>query len=426
MKLHPYSISLAGLSGLRRRVLFLSLLLALTAVRAQEAVRASLAGQDAAEARKRALANQRFNLKLGPVSLRFNTSAAIEATDNIRASENHPQADLGLRGQVNTFALWRVTERNSLTLGLGLGYVKYLRATEYDSVYVTPDTDVSFDIYAGDFLINLHDRFDYTQDVTSDPTVSGTGSLSRFDNTAGIKVLWDLNKALLSFGYDHRNSIATEQRYQYLTHSAELVSLSAGFQLNPTLQAGLEVSGGLLDYDHGLIQDNQHVAVGPFLNGQLTEYTSFQLGAGYVLYFLDELVWPGPFTNAATTLDAVYFSGALRQQAGQLLSHSLRFSRSVQSGIASQLLDLWRVEHWAAWHLLRKTGLTTTLSYEHGRQPGPRGETLDRYGGGISFARTLTRQATARLSYQTYYKTSDQPNRGYLQNRLVLDLTYAF
>jgi hypothetical protein len=237
-----------------------------------------------------------------------------------------------------------------------------------------------------------------------------------------------LNQALLSLGYDHRNYLATEKRFDYLSHTAELLSFSAGFQINPTLQTGVEISGGLLDYDlsPNFIQDNQHIAAGPFLAGQLTEYTSFQLGAGYVFYFLDAVVWPGLFTNAATTLDAFYLAASLRQQVGDLLDHQLRVSRAVQSGIASQLLDLWRVEHWATWHVLRKTAVNTTLSYEHGEQKGRGGEILDRYGAGVSFGRPLTKKATGRVSYQIYYKQSDQPNRGYLQNRLVLDLNYAF
>ena len=406
---------------------WLGLGVALTSVApAQEALRASMAGQDMAEARKRALENQSFNLKLGPVSLRFSGNLSTEASDNIRASENNAQADLGIRAQLNTFAVWRVTEKNSLTLGLGLGYVKHLKATEYDSLYITPDTDLSFDVYAGDFLINLHDRFDYSQDVSADPTVSGTGSLSRFENTIGIRTVWDLNKAVVSAGYDHQSYIATQTQYESLTHSAELLSTSIGFQVRPTLQTGLELSGGLLDYQQNKIQDNQHVAIGPFLNGQLSEYTSFQISAGYVTYFMESLIVPSVITNSASTISALYFSGTVRQRVGNILSHTLSFSRSVQSGIASQLLDLWRVEHSATWNVLHKTGVGTTLSYEHGSQPGLGGETLDRFGGGLSLSRTLTEKTAARLGYQVYYKKSDVPGRGYLQNRLVLDVSYTF
>lgn len=403
--------------------LILATLLIVPEAPGQEALRASMAGQDAAEARKRALANQRFNLKLGPVSLRFSGEMATEATDNIRASEGNPQADLGIRAQLNTFALWRVTEKNSLTLGLGLGYVKYLETTEYDSFYISPDTDLSFDLYVDDFLINFHDRFDYSQDVTSDPTVSGTGSLSRFENTLGIRTIWDLNEAFVTASYDHRNYIATETKYKYLTHVAELLAVSAGFQVTPTLQTGVEVSGGLMDYQQNLVQDNQHVAAGPFVSGQLTEYTSFQFGGGYVVYYLDPLEGT---TNGSSTVDAFYISGNLRQRVGEFLVHSLSLSRSVQSGIASQLLDMWRIEHSATWNVLRKTSMSTSLSYEHGYQPGVGGETLDRYGGGLSFSRPITRKASARLGYQVYYKESDQPGRGYLQNRLVLNVAYTF
>ena len=33
----------------------------------------------------------------------------------------------------------------------------------------------------------------------------------RFENTAGISVLWDLNKAVLTFGYDHYTFISTSE-----------------------------------------------------------------------------------------------------------------------------------------------------------------------------------------------------------------------
>jgi hypothetical protein len=33
--------------------------------------------------------------------------------------------------------------------------------------------------------------------------LSNVVNYDRFENTAGISVLWDLNKAVLTFGYDH-------------------------------------------------------------------------------------------------------------------------------------------------------------------------------------------------------------------------------
>lgn len=393
-----------------------------TTTQAQDALRSSMAGQEMAEARRLAAANQKFNVKLGPVSLRFTANMAVEATDNVRAVQTNTQPDLILRPQLNVFSLWRVTEKNNLTLGLGLGYHKYLHATEYDSLFLTPDTDLSFDIYVGDVAINLHDRFDYTQDVTSDPTISGTGSLSRYENTVGIRTVWDLNKAFISATYDHRNLIATDPANEYLTHAAELFSSTVGFQLQPTLQAGVELSGGLLDYSQMVLPDNQHAALGLFGSAQISEYTLLRLAGGYVSYFMDATA----STNSPGNRAAFYFEGSLRQRVSDLLTHTLTFGRSVQSGMTSQLVDLWRVNYSATWNLLLKTGLNTTLSYEHGVQPGAGGETLDRFGAGFTLSRLVTEHSTANLGYQFYYKDSDAAGRDYLQNRLVLSMAYTF
>jgi len=90
---------------------------------AQDAFRASLAGQAAAEAKKRAAENQRYNVKLGPVSLRLVGQLGLEGTDNVKyETDENAEADFIFRPQLNLTALWRVTEKNSLNLALGFGY----------------------------------------------------------------------------------------------------------------------------------------------------------------------------------------------------------------------------------------------------------------------------------------------------------------
>lgn len=389
---------------------------------AQEALRMSLAGQDMAERRKEQLSKQKYNLRLGPVDMRLTGSLGVEATDNVFAADNNPKADLTVRPQMNLFSHWRVTEKNSLTFGLGVGYAKYLRTTEYDNLFISPDTDISFDVYVDDFVINFHDRFDYSQDVSSDPTVSGTGSLNRFENTAGVQVTWDLNKAVLTFGYDHRNYIAVESVFDHLTHSAELFTTSASFAVRPTVMAGIEVGGGLLDYDEEVLQDNQHIAAGPFVLAQLSEYSTLRLGGGYVVYALDTY----GNANLSSRTAAFYLDCSLRQRLGNLVAHTFAFGRTVQSSIASDLVDVWRVRSTANWNLLRKTGLSTTLSYEHADTSKTTGETLDRYGFGFTLSRILTKHMTGSLGYQFYLKNSDRAASDYLQNRLVLNVVYTF
>lgn len=393
---------------------------------AQEALRYSIAGQDMAELRKRQLENQDFNVKFGSLAMRFDSRLGIEATDNVRASASDPQADLTLRPVLNMFSVWRVSQKNNLTLGLGIGYTKYLRTTDYDNLYISPDTDLSFDVYIGDFIINLHDRFDYSQDVSSDPLVSGTGSLNRFENTAGVQVTWDLNKLLVTAGYDHNTFITTDKQYEHLDHAAELFSASAGLKVSPLVLVGIEAGGGLLDYAtvalNRRLQDNQHIAIGPFVSAQLSDYTSIKLGGGYVMYSLDTYGQ----TNLPTSLDAFYLNLSLQQRIGNLVSHTFSVNRTVQSSISSDLLDVWQIQDRARWNIFRKTGLNTTLSYEHASQNSVLGETLDRYGFGVALSRRLTEKMNASLGYQFYLKNSDDANRDYTQNRLVLDVVYTF
>jgi len=168
-------------------VVCVALALAAASASAQEAIRASMAGQDAAEARKRA-ASEKFNVQLGSVSLRFQSTFEVEANDNVRLEADHPQADLIFRPQVNVLSVWPVTEKNKLSLSLGLGYAKYINTPEFDGLFLTPGSDLSFDVYIKDFVINFHDRFSYSQDVSNDPTVSGIGIVDRFENALGVSV----------------------------------------------------------------------------------------------------------------------------------------------------------------------------------------------------------------------------------------------
>src|SRR5438046_2259758 len=107
-------------------VLLLSLLLLAPAVQGQEAVRPSLAGEAAAEARRQSIDQIPYNLLLGPVRFRFSITTGVEYNDNINLSETNEQSDIIIRPQFNIDAIWPVTQLNTLKLDLGIGYGFYL------------------------------------------------------------------------------------------------------------------------------------------------------------------------------------------------------------------------------------------------------------------------------------------------------------
>ncbi len=83
---HAYSSS----SFARRLPLALLVLLFFSAgiVRAQDAVRPSLAGEAAAESRRQQIDKIPYNLQLGPMKLRFSATFGVEYNDNVNLAED--------------------------------------------------------------------------------------------------------------------------------------------------------------------------------------------------------------------------------------------------------------------------------------------------------------------------------------------------
>lgn len=407
---------------LSTRALSAMLVLIVTCASGQEAFRVSLAGQDAAEAKKRALANQRFNLRLGPVSMRFQAGLATEVTDNVRNASTDEQADLSFRPIVSTVAVWPVTLQNTLSFSMGLGYAKYLHATEYDGLFIAPGSDLSLDLYVQDMVINFHDRFSFSQDVTGDPTVSGIGGLDRFENTTGAGVTWDLNKMLVTAGYDYAVYVPTEDLYANQNRGSHLFNASSALVINPTTLAGLQAFGGLTDYDESLYSDNQHVGVGGFVNAQLSEYSRLRASAGYLNYFFD----PSLSVTNSQKLDGVYLDLSFNQRVNAYFTHNISIGRQLQAGYLSDAVELIYCRHAATWQLFRKTSVTTSLTYEYFKENRQQPEKGNRYGAGLGLSRALTRQLSGSLRYAFFIKDSDVDANDYTQNRLVLDFSYRF
>src|SRR5438874_11768640 len=222
--------------------LFVLVLCATPILKGQDAIRPSLAGEAAAEARRQSIDKIPYNLQVGPIKFRFSATMGVEYNDNVNLAEDgsavflsptgpilvttSPQEDFILRPQINLDALWPITQLNTLRLDIGIGHAFYLDHSNYDtnSVLISPGSQLAFDIFVGDFRINLHDRFSLQQDPVDEIALSNVADYGRFENTAGVSVLWDLNQAVVTLGYDHYNFIATNDQFDYLDRNADIFS----------------------------------------------------------------------------------------------------------------------------------------------------------------------------------------------------------
>jgi hypothetical protein len=402
----------------------------LTPARAQESIRMSLASAQAAEARQRAATTiGYYNLKLGPTAWNFGTGLGVQYDSNVNLAESNPEGDFIFTPQINTRMLWPVSEVNSVNLALGAGYSAYVKNPQNDRAFITPGSELSFDLYAGDFWINLHDRFSITENNYQDPSVANSGNYSQFQNALGVATTWDLNKAVVRAGYDHvnydslnggngQNFSGQESGY------SEVFSASAGYALKPGMLLGVELGDTLINYTTTTTYypNANQWNVGGFYDTPVSEYIHFTAHAGYTMYTPES---SGATTNS-TSFSGMYGQLDITHRLNQYMTYSLSGGRTLSTAFAGGTIDRY-FAHWGAnWQIVRKVSLGTTLTYEHGTQLGVGGEIYDQYGPGISLNRSITEKLTSSLGYQVYWRTSDQPGRNYTVNVVSLNFNYTF
>lgn len=192
----------------------------------------------------------------------------------------------------------------------------------------------------------------------------------------------------------------------------------------------------MTDYQDPTSNNNKNVAVGPFVDARISEYSTVRLLFGYVTYFIEAAQTSGT-TNSQTasqtssqtgsqTENGLFVDLSINQRLGPGLSHSLSVGRQFQSTVTSGTADTMYVTHAATWQLFLKTSLSTSISYQHITESGGLREKLDQYSVGLSASRQIMKHLSTTVQYQLYLKNSDLQGSSYTQNRLVFDLNYTF
>jgi hypothetical protein len=427
-------------------VMFLiSLFCAPQVARSQDAVRPSLAGEASAEARRQDIEHIPYNLLVGPVRFRFSATFGVEYNDNINLSDDaraviitptgpvlvktEKQDDVILRPAVNLDAVWPITQLNTLRLDLGLSYAIYLDHSNANTngVLISPGSQLAFDIFVGDFRINIHDRPSLQQDPIAELALSNVVDYGRFENTAGVSVLWDLNKVLLTLGYDHYNYVSTTSTFDYLNRNAEELSGTASVFVASNTSVGVESYAVFNYYDQHVLNDSTDYAVGGFVETQLTTYLRLRAAGGYQAIDFDNNGVVSTLFGDSKNLSDYYANVLITHRINALIRQSISAGHESQLGVNSNYITLNYVRHTVSWNIIRNTLLSTEFFYEDADESGGFiNEHLHRYGGAITVGYQLTPHITLGLRYQYTQKDSDVPLRDYTQNRVSVDGTYSF
>jgi hypothetical protein len=381
-------------------------------VHAQDALRSSLAGEEAAAARRRAVEHRVYNIQAGPVDLLLRTGLSAEYNSNVQYSRSGERDDVILRPMVWGDAYWPVSEVNSLDVSIGLGYAAYVRESQLSYVVVQPGSEVAFDVFSGDFRFRFYNRFEYTLDPSLNGAVSDTARFGGFKNVAGIDGVWDLNDVIARLGYGYEIFRSDVDQWSYLDRGTHLVSARADLILNDMFTVGPEGTVGVNAYDQQILSDSTSASGGGFVQARLSEYVRTSLHAGYVRYDFQTVGIPFQDPDVSTW----YAQFRWRHRVNPWLTYTLSAGREVRLGIYSEYEEQWAARWTADWEFLRKTGLRTWVSYEDGEQPPQSydrgtelvlllGREYRRWGVGLEARREILARLQATVAYRFYDRT---------------------
>jgi hypothetical protein len=404
----------------------LSILLGSENSNAQESIRPSLAGSLSEESRRPVIDSGQYNIQLGPALFSMSALLDLEYNDNIALSETNRKSDLIIEPLLNTNVLWQVSEYNAIRLNLGVGYVKYLNNPRFDSssVSITPDSQLAFDIYVGDFRFTIFDQLSIQQNPVTEINLSNVARFERLQNAAGLSVTWDLNKVILFGAYTHYNFYSFDSQFDFLNETEEQFFLSSSLKLSDVLTVGLRSTFAVVDYSENFQNNSTDYSVGAFVETRLTRYLTLSAESGYQGARFDG----GGFDVDTSQLNIPYGRVQLDHRLNRYWTEHLLAGYGAQLGFTTNYTELAYVHYDANWRMNLRTTLNFDAFYENGADsPGTvQVEHVNRVGGGISCTYAVGRKVTLNLGYQIIDRNSDLAGHSYYQNCVIMGLGYVF
>jgi len=394
---------------------------AATGARGQDAIQMFYADKQLDSSKNAISDPDYYNIKTGPVNLRFQSTLQTEFTDNVNYTGTNRVADVYFQPAVNMRAYWPVTLNNSLFFNTGIGYTFYVKDSNLDHLDINPDSSLSFQMFVGGVAIDVHDRFSMSEDVSQSPTVSGSGNFVQIENTGGADATWDLNKLIVTAGYDHDWVNYVGSDFKSSDHNSDYLYSRAALT-NSLVTTGVEAGTGLTYYEQNVFSDNAQANVGAFVQAPLSDHISLDAAAGFAGYF---------FTSSGTTADlsnilGYYANVSLNHRVNLWFNYSISGGRRLGEDTGVDLLQLYFVNCQATFNLIHDLPISAQFIFEHGREYGGAGDTFNRYGVTVDMKYQISERLSGAIEYAFWNRNSNVASDSYVQNDVSLQLSYNF
>lgn len=393
--------------------------------------RDSLAGEAAAEALKRSIQDEDYNISAGPVRLKTEAGVGVSYTDNVFYSQN-AKYDVMINPQVSLGAMWPITQLNTLHLSLGLAYEWYLvnHVLNTDSPLVNPGSELEANLFVGDFRIRPHERFSYQESLFFNSVFgdevrfynfNNVGVFARYENQAGVDVTWDLNKVVLSATYNHENFFSTTSGFEYLDRQSEWFTDSASLAIGDKAHVGVESRESIHRYDEQtILNNNWRLRAGPFVDLSPDRTFSVRAGGGFETAQYD--------TSSSTNdnVETYYGYVAIRQDT-RFFSHSLQGGRELLLGENANNMRSDYIRYSITSPIVAHVELEADGSVNFAEEfGGPFDERFTYYGAGLRASYQFHKYCRADVRYEFRLKDSELPLRDFTRNRVTVALLCTF
>ncbi len=384
----------------------------------------------------------KYNFALGPIRFGIAAGVGLEFNDNINLSDKNREEDFIFRPSLSIDSSWKLSDLNTLHLGVELSYAKYFDHSENDTdgVLISPTSELAFTFEIGAVKVTLRDRGSYQEDTYNVPTLSDVIHYRRAENQAGIELDWALNQSVsLVAGYDHFNLWTFDKEFSADERAVDTFFIKPSYQITPTVKVGVVGAYSAINFHEDTRQDGSNVLVGPFIEWKLSEVMSFYVEGGFQdLSFDGSSNFDNDFLKGLTKEErtlfkddedssAWYVKFELNHQANDYFSQRLSGSKTSEIGIGSDFYELYHIEYTADWkNFFANTEFSPTLFFEHYETSGFGGEDANRFGAALGIRYNLTNSITLGLDYRFIWKDSNLENADYYQNLAFLSLYYKF
>lgn len=368
---------------------------------------------------------QPYNIKIGPLPLRLSAGLDIDFTDNFERSNFQKSSELSFLPRIDLSGSLRLTSFASLSLSLGVGYIKYLNHSENDRLLplaaasLNPEGGIQFNIKIGKFLINVFDRPQTPQFQADAVTQRNQTQYQQFTNVAGVSVLWDVNsRTSMTFRYSHSDTISLGSQTTSTDGSAENFLASLSCKLSDSLGVGLEAGGSTTKYKEPFLNSSTTYHAGPFINLRASDFLQIQASAGYQ----GGSYGSGGTVGDDSSLGSYYANVSIANNLNPQLSHSLSFGHESRGGAFSNSAETNYIRYQASWNVIRIASIGFYAAYEDVQESGGLfAQHINNFTIGLQSAFQLTKHISIALSYQFTKRQADDDGGSLAGNGLAFD-----